>query len=227
MREPHPYKGIPRKDWPKAGTPESLAFKEALAARRAEKMARQPNFIGLPDVPAGLLPPEEPAEVRVNSETAPSKPIRNLFSGQMLKLSVMGRNGSAEDPIPGWRLYWFHDVGNNGTRIAQARMSGWEHVTKDEIELFDNLVPGNNDLGSNVRQVANPNDTPPTYCYLMKKPRALDALHQAEMQKVNDRIEMAIRAGRIGAKPEDRRYAPGDIPGSSLPKIEISSSNYR
>tara|TARA_R110000868_G_scaffold117755_2_gene312838 strand:+ start:55 stop:735 length:681 start_codon:yes stop_codon:yes gene_type:complete len=224
----HPYKGIPKADWPKKGSPEAQALRQNFAAKTGTPPAmNQPAnafTVEAADVP--YLPPE-PKSVKANSESAPVAPIRNLFNGQMMKLSVVGRNGSKDDPIPGWRLYWFHDVGNNGTRIAQARMSGWEHVSNDEIALYDNLVPGNNDLGSNVRTVMNANSVPPTYGYLMKKPKALDEQHQAELQVVNDRIEQAIRKGTLGANPNDRRYAPGDIAGSSLPKIEISSANYR
>ena len=171
---------------------------------------------------------QTPAPIRINSEApAVATPPRNLFSGQLKALDVYGKNGSIDDPIPGYRLYWFTDTGGTGTRLRQAQMSGWDFVDSDEIELQDNLVPGNNDLGSHVRKVVNANQVPPTYGYLMKKTRELDALHQAEAQIINDRMEQAMRAGTLGAAPGDGRYVAGQMPGSTLPKIEISQKSYR
>lgn len=219
------YKGIPKAQW--------AAHKASLA----ERNPMTPNaFVAelSPEI-ASLLVEEvkiEPPKVDVPRETSPVNsdsdgpvaPPRNLFSGQMKALDVYGINGSTIDPIPDYRLRWFNDIAN---RISMAISSGWGLVSKDEIALQDNLVPGNNDLGSYVRKVVNPNLVPPMYGYLMKKPRKLDDLHQAEAQRINDRMEQSLRAGSMGAGPADGRYVAGDIRGSVLPKIEIANKLYR
>ena len=160
----------------------------------------------------------------MNSQVPPVAPPRNLFSGQIKSLEVFGAGGDTRDPIPGFRLYWFTDNSGTGDRLNQAKASGWEFVKKNEIAMQENLVEGNNDLGSIVRKVVNANQTPPEYGYLMKKPNWLDELHQKEMQTVNDRQESAIKKGSFNSRPEDGRYVAGDMPGSTLPKIEISSN---
>ena len=200
----------------------SQEAKDKMALARAGKSAFAAELPEGVDIPPPPPPPQ--AAPQINSEPAPVAPVRNLFNGQMRKLSVIGRNGSMDDPIPGWYLYWFEDVGNNGTRIAQAKMSGYEHVQTDEIALYDNLVPGNNDLGSIVRTVLNPRAVPPTYGYLMKKPLELHQMHQLEMQQVNRNLDAAVRAGTVGASSNDGRYRPGEIRGSALPEIKISSN---
>ena len=250
---PSKYKGHPKSEWAAirlaeamlAGEKSAKEYREWVVTREAEMTAAQaapapvpeappPNaFTPMPDpIVAAMLPaeppPAAPPTIKINSEpTAVAAPPRNLFSGQLKSLDVYGKNGSVDDPIPGYRLYWFTDVGGTGTRLRQAQISGWDFVDADEIELQDNLVPGNNDLGSHVRKVVNANQVPPTYGYLMKKTWKLDALHQAEAQIINDRMEQAMRAGTLGAAPGDGRYVAGQMPGSTLPKIEISQKSYR
>jgi len=228
---PSKYKGHPKSEWASIRAAEVTTAQAAVAPAPE---APPPNaFTAPPDaIVAAMLPPEPPQAapppIRINSEApAVATPPRNLFSGQLKALDVYGKNGSIDDPIPGYRLYWFTDTGGTGTRLRQAQMSGWDFVDSDEIELQDNLVPGNNDLGSHVRKVVNANQVPPTYGYLMKKTRELDALHQAEAQIINDRMEQAMRAGTLGAAPGDGRYVAGQMPGSTLPKIEISQKSYR
>ncbi len=245
-----PYKGVPKSQW--AELREKARQDAAALAANAKPPQPQPAAVPPPqtlyftigDTGAATVAPQvEPPYVevalagggsgggsggasapKINSEVAPKAPPRNLFSGQFRQLDVFGKNGSHQDPIPGWRLYWMSDVGD---RINQARQSGWEFVEKDEIALQENVVPGNNDLGTHVRKVVNPNLVPPTYGYLMKKPIELDALHQAEMQEVNNRAEAALRQGRTNAQPGDGRYTAGDFPNSALPPIEISQKTFR
>jgi len=221
---PSPYKGHPKSEWPTI-----KAEQEALRQQRAAESvlngtAPPANAFAPPEV-AAVAQEQERSAPRINSDSAgPVAMPRNLFSGQIKALDVFGINGSTIDPMPGYRLYWFTDNGNTGSRLHQALASGWDFVNKNEIAMQDNLVEGNNDLGTKVRKVVNPNQTPPTYGYLMKKPAWMDEAHQAEMQKVNDNQERAIRKGSFNARPEDGRYVAGDLPGSTLPKIEISSN---
>lgn len=205
---PNPYKGVPRSQWGMVKEQERL-----------RKMG-PPNTLSAPEIPTFTGSNPEPAPApKINSQAPVEAPPRNLFSGQFRQMEVFGANGSNTDPIPGWRLYWMNDIGD---RINRARQSGWEFVMKDEIALQENLVPGNNDLGTQVRKVVNPNLIPPTVAYLMKKPADLDALHQAEIQEVNNRNEAALRQGRVNAQAGDGRYVAGDVQNSLLPKIEIS-----
>lgn len=220
MAKFNPYKGVPKDQW---------------AAKRAELAAAKQNIeqpamtTAIPNAfgtNAPELPPEPPkVAVKINSEPeAPRHIPRNLFDGTLRKLSVMGRNQSFEDPIPGYRLYWFNDPGGSGVRIAQAELSGWSHVSHDEVIMADNLA-GGNDLGSQVSYIVNPNLTPPTRAYLMKKPQWLDDVHQQERETIHQRIEGAMKQGTLNAKPEDGRYTAQ--PGSALPEIKISSKLYR
>jgi len=231
-----PYKGVPKAKWP-----EIKAAQAVLREQRAtfgQPMDDAPMMPSPAAAPANAFLPPEAAQTlagagevpretspRINSDSdGPQAAPRNLFSGQIKSLEVFGRNGSTEEPIPGYRLYWFTDEGNTGSRLHQAKASGWDFVEKNEIAMQDNLVEGNNDLGTKVRKVVNPNSTPPTYGYLMKKPKWMDEQHQAEMQAFNDAQERAIRKGVFNASPRDGRYVAGDLPGSTLPKIEISSN---
>ena len=220
--KPNPYKGHPKAEWP--------AIKASLAAEKQYTEAPMPDPV--PNSFAAEspveLPPQAPAPPRINSEPeAPTHIPRNLFNGTMKTLDVLGKNGSTDDPIPGFRLYWFNDPGNTGVRPSQAKMSGWEFVDRDEVLLTENLV-GNNDLGSKVSKIVEPNLVPPTRAYLMKKPKWLDEAHQAEREELHQKQEGALRSGTLGRKPENRQYSPQEMRGqTSLPPIEISSNVFR
>ena len=218
----NPFRGIPKSEWNRVKA-EIAAAKEHAAMPQANEFAT----VIPPDI-AAALEAEPPAPKPVNSEPPAGTPIpRNLFSGDLKALDVYGLNGSSTDPIPGYRLYWFNDVAGTGVRLNQAKLSGWEFVSKDEVALNENLVPGNNDLGSNVCKVVNPNVTPPTRAWLMKKPRWLDEAHSAEREKIHERIESALKRGTLSRKPENRQYVAGEQSGSTLPPIDISSNVYR
>ena len=207
-----PYKGIPRAEWSKM---------------KAAKQARTdaPESVGqFIDAPAPNVPHETSVAPRVNSEEPLGDFIpKNLFNGQMQKLSVMGKNGSTTDPIPGFHLCWVTDEGGTGIEINKARLTGYQFVEKDEVLLADHLA-GNNDLGTHVSYIVNPSKVPPERGYLMKKPLYIHEAHQAEFAAYNQRIEDALRQGG-NRKPEDRQYTAQ--PGSTLPPIEISSNLYR
>lgn len=170
------------------------------------------------------LPPE--VAQAISSEPQPENQaegiVRDLFSGTLKQLDVIGRNGSATDPIPGYELYWFTDIGGTGVRINQARLSGWQFVENSEVLLMEGLA-GSNDLGSHVRKVVNARTTPPEYGYLMKKPKSLHEQHLREREKLHQRIDDALRAGTLGRKPGDKQYTRAEDPTSSLSPIDIQS----
>lgn len=191
----------------------------------APKKAPDANFRELSNVSLDV-PVAQPA-------LRPRAPVPNLFSGKIQKLVLVGKDGNTQDPVPGYRTHWFVDAANSGTRLNQAKMSGWEFITRDEVALNDGLTGGNTDLGAHVRQIAGVDNGVPFYMYAMKKPLWLEAEHQAEYaQKAIAPIKEALVKGRLpGSKPEDRQYAAGDevavMTRSGLPPISIGSKTYR
>ncbi len=129
----------------------------------------------------------------------------------------MGLGGDPRDPIPGYRLYWFHDV-DGGLEIARAEASGYRFVERDEIGLNDAQVsPGNNDLGTHVRRWVDsggPNGLP-IFAFLMKKPNWLAELHDAELEKVHQQQEAQLNAGNM------KNEIPGNV--RHTPSVGISS----
>ncbi len=219
MGKPSKYAGVPRHLWAQVRENEK---QDAMTETNAPSNAFAASSpVATPEIVA----PQVEAPPTTPRRAAPQAAIpRNLFDGTIKTLDVMGKNGSTTDPIPGYRLYWFNDPGGTGIRISQATLSGWEFVDNDDVMLTENLV-GNNDLGSHVSKIVNPNVTPPTRAYLMKKPRWLDDQHMAERDQIHQRQEAALRAGTLGRKPEDKQYAPHEMSGhTSLPPIEISST---
>jgi hypothetical protein len=164
------------------------------------------------------------ADTATTPAAAPTAPPRNLFSGDIKKLEVFGKNGDSSDPIPGYRLYWFLDRDGTGSRMFQAKMSGWEYVQYDEVAVNDtSAMAGNTDLGSQVRVFGGTaGNNAPVYHYLMKKPVWLDQLHQGEMQAHLDKVEGMLRRGKLDAKAENRQYTADEMPGSVLPPISIT-----
>jgi len=214
-------KGIPRAEWPRVKA-ERAAQREHDAMQKAQSAAPAPDAFTATST--FDLPPETAAQVSSDTaapEFAEGIP-RDLFSGSLKQLDVMGKNGSFTDPIPGYELYWFTDQNGTGIRINQAKRSGWEMVTNAEVALTEGIT-GNNDLGSHVRKVVNARTTPPEYGYLMKKPKELHQLHLREREKLHQRIESALKAGTLTRRPGDGQYTAAEDPTSSLARIDISS----
>src|SRR5437660_56501 len=87
----------------------------------------------------------QPVKATVTRGSAPAP--RNLFSGTVKKLEVFATDGTSNDPVPGYRTYWFSDK-DGGTRLKLAQRSGWEFVKEDEVMVSDaGLFNVNNDLG--------------------------------------------------------------------------------
>lgn len=159
-------------------------------------------------------PLPEPPKI-VEGDPDPAAPPPNLFSGRVKRLEVHPNpkrhpGATYNDPIPGYRLYWFHDVEN---QVAMAQASGYRFVEKDEIGLNDaHVAPGNNDLGTHVRRWVNSVGGPnggAIYAFLMKKPNWLAELHDAEMEKVHQRQEAQLKAGAMNNQiPQQVRHVP-------------------
>ena len=126
---------------------------------------------------------------------------RNVFNGTEAKLGV-------RDQIPGYHLHIFTDTGG---RIQEAVDSGYEFVTPTEVGgVSENVVSRNGDLGERIRYLVNPRaEGTEQYGYLMKTRQEWYEEDQAELQAKNDKIDTAIRTGKItGSDP--MLYVPKD-----------------
>jgi hypothetical protein len=160
------------------------------------------------------------------SRTATPPP--NLFTGRVKRLEVHPNksrypDATPEEPIPGHRLYWHHDV---GIEIEKALSTGYRFVEADEIGLNDAPTsPGNNDLGTYVRRVVSdtggPNGTA-IFAFLMKKELWLAEQHDRDLERVHERQEAAIRSGTMNNQiPANVRHSPRDL------EIKQDSSLYK
>jgi len=115
---------------------------------------------------------------------------RNVFNGTEAKLGVRSQ-------IPGYHLHIFTDV---GSRIQEALDSGYEFVTPIEIGgVSENVVSRNGDLGERIRYLVNPRaEGTEQFGYLMKVRQEWFEEDQAELQAKNNRIDSAIRKGKMG-----------------------------
>lgn len=127
---------------------------------------------------------------------------RGVFNGTKGKLSV-------DTNLPGYHL---HIMNDDKTRIQDALDNGYVFVKPEEVEgLSDNVVAKNGDLGdSRIRFLVGSRDKgEPMYGYLMKIRQEWYEEDQAELQAKNDKIDTAIRTGKItGSDP--MLYVPKD-----------------
>jgi hypothetical protein len=129
---------------------------------------------------------------------------RNVFNGTEAKISVRNQ-------IPGYHLHVFTDV---GSRVQEGLDSGYEFVTPDEVGgVSENVVSRNGDLGERIRYLVNPRaEGTEQYGYLMKIREEWYEEDQSELQAKNNRIDAAIRKGKI----------TGDNPSFYVPQGGIS-----
>jgi hypothetical protein len=133
---------------------------------------------------------------REAATTAPSPAVdgttrkrRNVFNGTEAKLGV-------QTQIEGYHLHVFTDA---GARIQTAMDSGYEFVRPEEVGgVSENVVSRNGDLGERIRYLVNPRaEGTEQYGYLMKIRQEWYEEDQAELQAKNNRIDNAIRKGKI------------------------------
>ncbi|CAB4240625.1 hypothetical protein UFOVP38_31 [uncultured Caudovirales phage] len=124
----------------------------------------------------------------VSAEGATRK-RRNVFNGTEAKLGVRNQ-------IPGYHLHIFTD---SGSRVQEALDSGYEFVTPNEIGgVSENVVSRNGDLGERIRYLVNPRaEGSEQYGYLMKQRQEWYEEDQAQLQEKNNRIDEAIRGGKV------------------------------
>ena len=136
---------------------------------------------------AKLLEKQEGSSPTVDGAT---RKRRNVFNGTEAKLGVRSQ-------IPGYHLHIFTDV---GSRVQEAIDSGYEFVTPTEIGgVSENVVSRNGDLGERIRYLVNPRaEGTEQFGYLMKVRQEWFEEDQAELQAKNNRIDSAIRKGKMG-----------------------------
>ena len=117
---------------------------------------------------------------------------RNTFNGTEAKLSV-------RQQIEGYHLHVLTDA---GSRIKEAMDSGYEFVRPDEVGgVSENVVSRNGDLGERIRYLVNPRaQGSEQYGYLMKIRQEWYEEDQAELQAKNNRIDNAIRGGKVSGE---------------------------
>lgn len=132
------------------------------------------------------------------------RPRRGVFNGTVGKLQVYG-------DIPGYHMHIINDVPG---RIEEALSSGYEFVSPSEIGgTTTNVVSRNTDLGDKVRFLVGQSDRGEgLYAYLMKLPQEWYDEDQQELQRVNDRVDHAIRNGKNtkDGTSSDGFYVPRD-----------------
>ena len=147
---------------------------------------------------AKLLEKQEGSSPAVDGAT---RKRRNVFNGTEAKLGVRSQ-------IPGYHLHIFTDV---GSRVQEAIDSGYEFVTPTEIGgVSENVVSRNGDLGERIRYLVNPRaEGTEQFGYLMKIRQEWYEEDQAEFQVKNNRIDAAIRNGKVTGENQGF-YVPRD-----------------
>lgn len=184
-------------------------MKKVNAARREKKAESLAEAVS--------AQPEESKAVRTEADRK-TRQRRGVFNGTNLKLEVNGE-------IPGHKLRWWNDYPG---RIAKAQETGWEFVTRQEVELpvSTKALDPNTDLGEKVRLVVGQGEkSEPLYAYLMKIKEEWFEEDQAEMQDaITSRERAMIRSNGSNADRIENTYVPGALPGRSKPALSIRHS---
>lgn len=152
------------------------------------------------------------AIVRTDMQRAPERQSRARipFGVPRQKMSVIA-------DLPGYFLAWIND---DGGRIEEAQMGGYEFTAREEIILCPGVTPGNGDLGSKVSMiVGKTKEGGPMRAYLMKirnewKEEAREIIRDIRRKKME-----AIKRGTMGLDGKKETYVPGHSP------ISVSTSN--
>lgn len=151
--------------------PKALTMEEKVARVEAKKAAEQTA-----------------PQVRTTTQRS-KRENRTSFNGTEAKLRI-------GNLIDGYHLHILNDTPG---RIDQALSAGYEFVSPDEVGgVASNVVSRNTDLGDKVRfLVGTSADNQPMYAYLMKIELDLYKEDQQALQTRNDRVDEAIRGGKL------------------------------
>jgi hypothetical protein len=160
--------------------------------------AEAPLVLEKAPVPAG-----ETTTSFAPSEGEEERLARLIAERERVAMSVPSMKMSAPD-IPGFKAYWFND---DEGRVERAKRAGYVHVDAEEVSLHDFSVAGdstktgNQDMGSHVSMVVGTNKQgQPMRGYLMKIREEVWKIDQMLLQRRNDQIAQALKAGRIGTE---------------------------
>lgn len=145
---------------------------------------------------------DAPAEPTPSAVDGAVRRKRGVFNGTSGKLRVHGT-------IPGYHLHIMNDDRN---RIQEALAGGYEFVAPTEIEgVSENVTSRNGDIGdSRVRFLVGTQEKgEPMYAYLMKIRTEWYEEDQAELADRNNKIDAAVRAGKISGE-NPAFYTPRD-----------------
>lgn len=139
--------------------------------------------------------------VRTEIQRAPERQSRQRipFGVPRAKMSVIAN-------LPGYFLAWIND---DGGRLEEAQLGGYEFVARDEIILAPGVTPTNSDQGSKVSMiVGRTKEGGPQRAYLMKirnewKEEARDILKDVRRKRMH-----AIKRGRVGVSGEAELREP-------------------
>jgi len=126
---------------------------------------------------------------------------RGVFSGQRLKLEVLGKQ-------EGFHYVWMNDENN---KITLAQQGGYDFVHIDEVELgFNNVTPRNSDEGTRIKTlVGTATNGEPLFAYLMKIKNEYYLEDKQETNAYLDKVEEQIKGGNIeGTVGSNGRYIP-------------------
>lgn len=119
---------------------------------------------------------------------------RGAFNGTQGKLSVLNY-------IAGYHLHWVNDTPG---RITTALDNGYEFVTNAEVGKTGNNI----DLSENIKHLVGTQESgEPLHAYLMKIREDWYEEDQAAQQGRIDKVDSAIKNGRIG-QDTDGFYKP-------------------
>ena len=138
---------------------------------------------------------------RILPKSEQSSRRRGVFSGQRLKLEVLGKQ-------EGFHYAWINDDGN---KITLAQQGGYEFVHADEVELgFNNVTPRNSDEGTRIKtHVGSTSNGEPMFAYLFKIKQEFFDEDKQETNAYLDKIDEQIKGGNIeGTVGNNGRYIP-------------------
>ena len=129
--------------------------------------------------------------VRTDAQRAPERQPR-----QRIPFGVPRQKMSVIADLPGYFLAWIND---DGGRIEEAQMGGYEFTAREEIIMCPGVTPANSDSGSKVSMiVGKTKEGGPMRAYLMKirvewKEEAREILRDLRRKRIE-----TIKRGQMG-----------------------------
>lgn len=165
-----------------------------------ENGAENPNGGELPRTSPAQTSNEEqiPRTVQAREE-APRQ--RFHFGMPQSKLAVYQKD-------PNYHYHWINDLSG---RLELAEASGYQFVSRNDVQLQPSVTPRNSDLGDKVSQiVGRGEDGHPLRAYLMRIPLDMYQESQAFALQQANAIDDSIRKGKTTGQEDSHFYQPGE-----------------